>query len=65
MALTREQSHRLQTWPDLLEACKKADYELSGFLGCCSDAEKKDSFTGFVEATDLTEAAIAQAEKKA
>lgn len=43
----------------LLEACKKAEYELGGYLGCCSDAEKIDSFSGFVEAIKLTENAIA------
>lgn len=47
--------------PELLEACEKAEYELSGFLGCCGKDEKRDSFQGFVIACEKAQAAIAAA----
>ncbi len=45
---------------ELKKACKKAKDELGGFLGCCGEDEKKDSFCGFIETFDLCKAAIAK-----
>ncbi len=47
--------------PDLLAACVYASGQLGGFLGCCGEQEKRDSFQGFIRAAEACDAAIAKA----